>query len=136
MLPFEFTVEGSPISHQSGNRAKLADWQKKVRAAATAQWPGGSPLTLALRIAVAYYHDRDTVALDNDNLLKPIQDALIGLVYSDDRLITDTVVRKTRINGAFRVRGASFILLQALSVGNEFLHIMIEAAPDHTILLS
>jgi hypothetical protein len=51
----------------------------------------------------------------------PIQDALNGLVYADDRLITDTAVRKTDIGGAFVVRGAPAVLLQAFSVGKAFL---------------
>ena len=29
--------------------------------------------------------------MDNDNMVKPIQDAFNGLVYQDDRLITDTM---------------------------------------------
>jgi hypothetical protein len=28
---------------------------------------------------VAYYHDGETVRIDNDNLVKPIQDALNGV---------------------------------------------------------
>ena len=47
-------------------------------------------------------------------MVKPIQDALIGLVYEDDRLITDTVVRKTSIDAPIRVRGYPIILLEAL----------------------
>jgi len=41
-----------------------------------------------VRLTICYYHDRVAIRLDNDNLVKPIQDALNGLVYEDDRLIT------------------------------------------------
>jgi hypothetical protein len=73
--------------------------------------------------------------MDNDNMVKPIQDALIGLVYVDDNQITDTRVRKTDLNGAFRVRGMSAVLAEGFCKGTEFLHIKIEEAPDHAEIL-
>lgn len=66
---------------------------------------------------------------------KPIQDALIGLVYVDDRLITDTQIRKTDLNGSFKVRGMSRILAEGFCSGNEFLHIKVEDAPNHQELV-
>jgi hypothetical protein len=69
--------------------------------------------------------------MDNDNMLKPIQDALNKLVYEDDQQITDTYVRKTDINGSFRVRGMSAVLAEGFCRGNEFLHIKVEQAPIH-----
>jgi crossover junction endodeoxyribonuclease RusA len=76
-----------------------------------------------------------SVRIDNDNMLKPIQDALIGLVYTDDKLITDTFVRKTSIDGTFRIRRESMVFLEAMSRGDEFLHIVIDDAPSHETLL-
>jgi len=84
-----------------------------------------------LRVTVTYYHEGLETRIDNDNLLKPIQDALIGVVYIDDRQITDTMVRETAIDGSFHVRGASWVLLEAFHRGNEFLHIIVGPAPDH-----
>ena len=131
MLPFEFTIPGTPVSHQTRNRSKLASWQKLVRAAAASIWGTRQPLEVPLRLTVSYYHEGEAVRIDNDNMLKPIQDALIGLVYTDDRLITDTIVRKTNISGEFRVRGYSLVLLKALSEGNQFLHVVVDEAPSH-----
>jgi hypothetical protein len=87
-------------------------------------------------MTVCYYHEGRAIRLDNDNLVKPIQDALNGLVYQDDRQITDTVVRKTDIGGAFVVRGASLVLLEAFSRGNRFVHVTVDLAPSHTNPLS
>jgi crossover junction endodeoxyribonuclease RusA len=119
------------VSHQSRNKAKLAAWRQMVRTAASERWGKVAPLSVSLRITISYYHKGLTVRIDNDNMAKPIQDALIGLVYQDDRLITDTIVRKTSIDGAFYVRGYSLLLLEALSIGEEFLHIVIAEAPNH-----
>jgi Holliday junction resolvase RusA-like endonuclease len=33
----------------------------------------------------------DEVVLDADNIIKPIQDALIGLAFLDDALVTDII---------------------------------------------
>jgi crossover junction endodeoxyribonuclease RusA len=136
MLPFDFTVEGPPRSHQTKSKSGLQEWQALVKATAAKSWGQAAPLTRTLRIVVTYFHDSPSILLDNDNMLKPIQDALNGLVYADDRQITDTVVRKTDINGAFIVRGAPAVLLQAFSLGKEFLHVRVTEAPSHTILLT
>jgi crossover junction endodeoxyribonuclease RusA len=136
MLPFEFIVDGPPVSHQTRNPARLRVWQRTVRNAAAQRWPADTPPTIArLRFTVTYYHDGVAVRIDNDNLVKPIQDALNGLVYVDDRQITDTLVRKTDLNGSFRVRGMSPVLAEGFCRGNEFLYVRVEFAPDHEELL-
>jgi crossover junction endodeoxyribonuclease RusA len=131
MLPFEFTVPGPPVSHQSRNKAKLEAWRRSVRDAAALRWGTAAALGVRLKISVCYYHEGRAVRIDNDNMVKPIQDALNGLVYQDDRLITDTVVRKTNIDGLFCVRGYSLVLLAALAKGDEFVHIVVAEAPSH-----
>ncbi len=129
-LPYEFTVPGPPVSHQSKNKVRLAEWRRRVTTAAAKDWTA-LPLTCNLRIVVIYYHDGDSVRIDGDNMLKPIQDALIGLIYTDDRSIIDAQTRKTPIDEPIRARGASRVLLEAFATGREFVHVIIDAAPDH-----
>lgn len=135
MLPFEFTVTGPPLSHQTRDRSKLKAWRDSVREIAAERWSTTPPVEHSLRIVVTYYHEGPAIRMDNDNLVKPIQNALNGLIYTDDRQITDIAVRKTDIDGAFRIRGMSNVLLEAFQRGDEFLHIRIETAPDHADLL-
>lgn len=127
---FEFTVEGPPLSHQTRDKKKLKAWKSRVRRAARAFWHS-PPLAIPLRITVAYYHEGIVVNIDNDNLVKPIQDALNNLVYADDRWITDTIVRKTPIEAPINARRVSLVLLTAFSKGTQFVHIQIDRAPDH-----
>lgn len=132
MFPFEFIVDGPPVSHQTRRPTRLEAWKQTVRAAAAQRWPIGTvPARIQLKILVIYYHDGVTVRMDNDNMIKPIQDALNGLIYEDDRQITDTQVRKTDINGSFRVRGMSPVLAEGFIKGAEFLYIRVEVAPSH-----
>ena len=84
---------------------------------------------------MVFYHEAVSSRIDNDNLLKPVQDALEGLVYSDDMLITDTRVRKTSLNGSFRLRGLSRVLAEGFGWDKEFLYVRVENAPSHEELL-
>jgi crossover junction endodeoxyribonuclease RusA len=131
MLPFEFTVLGPPVSQQSHNRQRLQAWKALVRAAAAAKWPADTePAKGAVRLVVTYYHDGPLPRLDGDNMAKPIQDALNGLVYVDDRQVTDQESHSRNLNGRFTVRHASMVLLQAFSVGDEFLHVQVLAVSE------
>lgn len=136
MLPFEFVVEGPPVSHQTRRADRLRAWKQLVRDAAARQWPVGEPpVSIAVKITVVYYHDGIAVRMDNDNMVKPIQDALNGLIYVDDRLITDTQLRKTDLNASFKVKGMSRALADGFCSGKEFLYVRIEEAPDHQELI-
>lgn len=131
----EFTVPGPPVSHQSRNKAKLNEWRRMVRSSAATAWGSRSLLESNLSLVVTYYHQGGAIRSDIDNMIKPIQDALIGLVYQDDRLITDLQVRKTSIDGFFQIRGCSLVLRAAFFRREEFLHIVIDKAPGHEIPL-
>ena len=134
MLPFEFCVEGPPISMQTRNRHQLQEWKSKIRNAATAIW-ASSPLPDGnLRLKISYFYEDSVPEIDVDNLIKPIQDALIGVVYLDDRQILDTRCRKRRIDGSFRIRGISPVLADAFVRGNEFFHIKIETDSELEVL--
>lgn len=127
----EFTVPGPPVSHQSRNKTKLHEWRQRVRASAAAVWGARAPVESRLKITVCYYHQGQAVRMDTDNIVKPIQDALIGVVYADDRSITDTVVRKTSVDGSFKIRGYSLVLLEAFARGDQFIHVVVDQAPSH-----
>ena len=136
MSPFEFTVEGPPVSQQAGNRTRLQEWKRRVSLAAARHWSHGDlPLDGSLQITVVYYHDSVVIRMDNDNMVKPIQDALIGQIYVDDRQITDMRVRKTNRRGPFIVERLSAMLAEAFVRNREFIYVRIEAAPDHMELL-
>jgi len=79
--PFEFFVKGPPLSQQTRNPARLREWKAYVRSEAAIRWPAEAPVEVALKLTVVYYHERAAVLIDHDNLVKPIQDALAGLVY-------------------------------------------------------
>jgi len=131
MTYLEITIVGPPVSHQSKNKSKLLAWKNEVRSAAATEWQRNPPLKVPLQVIVAYYHEGPEIRLDNDNFVKPIQDALNQLIYEDDRQLTDTIIRKTSIDTAIVARGKSAVLLAAFAHGEPFVHIVVRDAPSH-----
>ena len=128
MIPFEFAVMGVPVSVQTRNRRRLRDYKKRVRARAERYWPSNDPPEdQELRLIITYFYD--SAPLDVDNIVKPIQDALIGLVYYDDDQITEVNARKRNLNGSFRVRDVSPAVADGFVRGRGFVHILVEE-PD------
>ena len=137
MATVEFTVKGPPVSAQSNNPSLLQSWKDAVRTEAIKACAGlAVPLAGPVRFVCVNYYEGPAQPLDDDNMVKAIRDALQGVVYENDRQITDSAVRQTIIDGAFRVRGASAVLLMAFSRGDEFVYIKVEPAPSHAKLLT
>jgi Holliday junction resolvase RusA-like endonuclease len=130
---FEFIVNGPPVSQQTRRREKLRAWQATVRQEAEKYWDDEQqPATGLVMLKVTYFYN--SYAMDVDNIVKPIQDAIIGLAYIDDEQITDVIVRKRDLSGNFRIENITPRLAEGLARGNEFLHIVVTDAPDQEVI--
>lgn len=129
----EFTVEGPPVSHQSKNKSALAAWKAQVRAEAAKAWPQ-APRKGFLKCTIMNFFEGPDAPLDDDNMVKPIRDAMSGLVYEDDSQIRHSEHVQTSIDDFFRIRGVSRVILNAFATGKEFVYIRIEDAPPETQL--
>ena len=133
MLPFEFVIDGPPVSQQARRRERVREWRDQVYKVAEKHWPSEElPVTEPLMLTITYFYDR--VSMDVDNIPKPISDALKGLVYIGDEQVTDILCRKRNRNSAFRVENPSSVLADGLSRGNEFLYIVVMEAPDQEVI--
>lgn len=133
MLPLEFTIKGPPVSVQTRNRQRLQSWKQDVRNAAIAALPHGAVLFQGqVALVITYYYDGDSP--DVDNIIKPIQDALMGIVFVDDGQVVETKSRNKSLNGSYKIRSVSSILLLAFALGNDFLHIKVTEAPVTEVL--
>jgi crossover junction endodeoxyribonuclease RusA len=133
MLPFEFTIQGPPVSSQTRNRARLQQWKSDVRDAAQARVVTGATLVQdPVQITITYYYEGDSP--DVDNIIKPIQDALNGIVFVDDGQVAETKSRKRGLNSSYQIKGASGVLLQGFAAGIGFLHIRVEAHTHDGVL--
>lgn len=87
-VSFEFLIPQRPVSLQTKNRKNLQAWKAFVTAEAAKTWPtDAEPLAGDLRVTLVYLAADD--AADVDNIIKPIQDALVGMVYHDDFDVCD-----------------------------------------------
>ena len=125
----EFVVLGPPVSHQTRDKKNLKLWQATVKAEAAKAWER-APLNGTLKFLVINFHEGDKPSLDDDNMVKPIRDALNKFVYNDDRQIRYSETIHVSIDAPIRIRKASKILLDAFCRGDEFLYVRIDEAPD------
>ncbi len=127
-------MDGPPVSQQTRRRERLRAWKIVVRQEAEKYWsPGQKTATGLIMLQITYFYD--SVAIDVDNIVKPIQDAIIGLAYIDDDQVTDVLVRKRNLLGNFKVENMTSTLAEGFSRGNEFLHIVVIEAPDQEVLI-
>ena len=113
-LPFEFLVAGTPVSLQSSADG-INQWKERVRAAATLLLPENH-FTIAdpVRVDIFVFLDGD-LAGDLDNIIKPIQDALNGLVYRDDHQVSHLNVAKFVAGGVGSFENPSDALVDAIT---------------------
>jgi len=132
-MRLEFIVEGPPVSQQTRRRDRLREWQQRVRQAAEKYWLTEQTIALGpVMLQITYFYE--AFALDVDNIIKPILDAIIGLAYVDDEQVTDVLVRKRLLSSELRVKDITPVLAAGFSLGYEFLHIVILDAPDQEVL--
>ena len=126
-LPFEFALEGPPVSQQTRRRALVRQWTQHVRNAAEQRWDGSLPGTGPVMVSILYVFDRG--AFDVDNIPKPILDGLKGLVYLDDIQITDLICRKRRWDRVLRMATPSSMFDEFLRGHSEFVYVRVSDAP-------
>lgn len=131
-MPFEFVIDGPPVSQQARRRRRVREWTREVKDAAESRWDTGSPFAGEVVVIITYFYKGGS--LDVDNIPKPILDALKGLVYSDDAEISDLLCRKRDLNGDLQIRNPSSLLLDALrDTEQQLLHITVDSALNQEV---
>jgi crossover junction endodeoxyribonuclease RusA len=124
----EVCIHGQPVSAQTGNRRALQAWKDRVRTACEAAWGAGRP-PIEGSVTIRVTHYCETIIGDVDNLMKPIQDALQGIAYTNDRQVSDAIGNRRNIEKRFRIRYISMSLATAFSDGRPFVHIRVWRSP-------
>lgn len=133
MLPFEFVIPQRPVSQQARRQNRLREWKAFVAEHARLAITGPRDLAsdpVALRLLYIY----DEAALDVDNILKPIQDALVGVLLEDDSIITDVEIRRRWRRTTFTINTVSPTLAAGLALGREFVYVALSDAPAQDVL--
>jgi crossover junction endodeoxyribonuclease RusA len=128
MPTLEFILNGPPVSQNAHQRDALHAWREAVRQAAGRAWPPGEPpWNGPLRLTITYFYEN--TAINTEATLKPIQDALIGLVLCDNSQFSEIRYEKKDLCGNFTVPSLTPVLIEGFSRKGEFLHVQIEASP-------
>jgi len=133
MSPFEFLIPQRPVSQQTRRRERLREWREFVAGHARVAIEEGRTLAtqpVAIRLLYLYAE----AALDADNILKPIQDALIGVVLEDDTIVTDVEIRRRWLGTTFTINAVSPTLAAGLELGGEFVYVAVSDAPPQDVL--
>lgn len=123
-FPIEFVVPGVPLSLQASASSREA-WKSRIQAAAEGELPEGhfaveGPISLKI-----YYFSDVPVAVDIDNIVKPIFDALSRFIYLDDKQVERLVVQKFEPDRLFTFASPSAKLAAAVGATGPrvFLHV-------------
>lgn len=119
----DFLIPRRPVSVQTKNRANLRQWKRYVRAQANKRWTRAPFRNATFSLKLFYWSGPDPV--DADNIIKPIQDALVGLVYVDDVHVIDVECHRRSLYGTFDVAGFPPLLLEGLLGGEECVYVQI-----------
>ena len=130
-MPFEFVIDGPPVSHQTRRRSRVREWTQKVQKVAESRWDTEPPVVGEVMVIITYLYNG--ASMDVDNLPKPILDALKGLVYSDDGQVSDLLCRKRDLNGDLRIQNPSSVLLETLGHSEQFLQVAVNDAPSQEV---
>jgi crossover junction endodeoxyribonuclease RusA len=133
MQPFELVIPQRPVSQQARRQARLREWKDFV--AGHAHLAIHEPRELAIEpVALKLLYLDDEAGLDADNILKPIQDALIGVLLEDDSVITDVEIRRRWLQATFTRNTVSPVLAAGLALGKEFVYVALGDAPAQNVL--
>lgn len=124
---FEFVIPQRPVSLQASTKG-LGKWKTFVTTEARKYWSSPPVKTIGLELMLVYLSD--VAPPDIDNIIKPIQDAMNGLVYDDDFQITDVHAHRRTVCGAYDITNLSPELIRAIDLGRECVYVRIRPGRD------
>jgi crossover junction endodeoxyribonuclease RusA len=131
---FEMLIPKRPVSHQAKNRANLQNWKDFVYGRARKEWKRGTPLQdVGLRFTLVYLCN-DSPA-DVDNIIKPIQDALIGVVFADDSQLSDVDSHRRFLSDTIDITSLPPLLIEGVATGEECVYVRVSLAEGLEVYL-
>jgi crossover junction endodeoxyribonuclease RusA len=131
---FEFVVHGIPRTNQTKRAVSKIDWKQKVATKAKERMMEQQPTYVydGCSATIIYYYLGST-ELDVDGISKLILDSLKQIVYDDDSVVEQIVVRKTNQIG-LQITNPPAVLAEGLLASENLVYVRIDAAPNHAEL--
>ena len=127
---FECIVEGIPISANNDRKAARA-WRSRVAEAGARAMDGWQFRSSGELSALMVLFHTGIYICDTDNIPKHVLDALKGLTYEDDRIITQVTVRRTQLTPGLIIADPPPLVAAQLGDVPHFLYIYLGEGPDH-----
>lgn len=122
----DFLLPRRPLSHQAKDAAHKEEWKNFIFGRAFAEWQQRPITDGPLCFTLVHLCEEDPP--DINNIIKPIQDALNSLVYSDDSLIHDVKGHMRLLSEPIDIVGLPTKLADAVIEGVECVYIQIANA--------
>ena len=127
-LPLEFVVNGTPVSLQASARSRT-NWKRTVETAASKSFSFDTWLVEdPLAVTIFHFH-RDERPADLDNIVKPILDAMVRVVYVDDEQVERLVVQRFDSVARDGIIDPSPTLIGAMDASADAVYILITRVP-------
>jgi crossover junction endodeoxyribonuclease RusA len=123
---FELLIPRRPVSHQTSNRQNLQAWKDYVYGRARTEWTGTPSTEQGIRLTLVYLCDESPA--DTDNIIKPIQDALIGVVLADDVQVSDVDCHRRFLADRIDITNVPPTLIEGVVSGKECVYIRVSRA--------
>lgn len=116
-IRYSFAVIGSPVSQQGSSRSKR---QYQTTVARVARENVASPIRgdERIKIEIDWFSEGFQNKPDVDNIIKPIQDALRGIVFPDDNQVESIIARRHDILSVIRFMEEPLCLVEPLMNGH------------------
>ncbi len=125
---FEMLVPSRPVSHQAKNRQHLQAWKSYVYGRARQAWRDVPCTSEDIRLMLVYLCDDSPT--DIDNIIKPIQDALVGVVLADDFQVTDVDSHRRFLSEEIDVTNLPPLLTRGVASGVECVYVRVSFAEE------
>lgn len=120
---FEMVLPRRPVSYNARGRPGFAAWKDFVRDEARKIWTAQPLIGEDYYFQIIYIYSQNPV--DIDNIVKPIQDALVDIVFSDDVNISDVSAHRRLADDKISPEDFPEVFqaqLEVLTVGTEMVY--------------
>jgi Holliday junction resolvase RusA-like endonuclease len=130
-FPVEFIIQGVPLAYRARSRE---GWKLRVASAARAELQEGHWATTEPVAATIFYFPRASMQGDIDNIVEPILDALINVLYMNDRQVERILVQKFEPGRAFSFTDPTPRLAEVLERERPVLYVRVDNDVSRGIL--
>ncbi|WP_420723317.1 RusA family crossover junction endodeoxyribonuclease [Hwanghaeella sp. LZ110] len=132
-FPIEVIVLGTPISLQATGGRSKKQWKDSIVEALRIELPKDCFLSDERLDVTIYIFPDGEMEADLDNVIKPILDAMVKVVYLDDNQVDRIVAQRFNAGFEFQLQEPSPVLSHAVGQEKPLMYLRIHNEPIRTI---